>query len=952
VRRWPIRFSSALLERNAELAVIRGRVLVASEGTGGVLTIEGRSGVGKTRLLAEAGAAASAAGFDVLAARSGEGEGEFAYGVVRQLFEPLLATAAAELRADLLSGAAGLAAPLFDESRLAAALKGGTDSSFATLHGLYWLAANLALRRPTMLAIDDLHWADAPSLRWLVYLARRLEGLPLLVVVALRPPEQSRRADLLTELVTDPVTVLVRPRPLGVESVAALARQSFGAEADERFCACCHQATGGNPLLLRALLDMLAAEGVAPTAEAVPRVQEAGPEPVARGVALRLSRLPAEAAMLARAVAILGDRTELALAAALAGVDPKLAWSAAAQLARCDIFRAEARLEFIHPVVRAAVHAEIAPAERAAAHRRAAALLAEARREPEQAAAQLMLVRPAADRFVPPILRQAAARAVGRGAPEAAVAYLHRALEEPPEDDARGEILTELGKVERLVDTPAAVQHLGEAMRLTEAPSRQAELAVEYGRALWYLGDNLQAIKVFQDAIGRLGPGQHELRQLLEAEVISSAWWEAELYPAAQELLAKVGAEDASGGPVSDVLLATLAHHETRRGIDRERTLTLAHRSLASGSLEQGSAVAIFYAAFAFSLAGRTDVAVAVYDRAIAAARRRGDIFSAGGLLGFRGLLATDRGNLISAAEDLREAVEIMQLRGALTNLQYYAAFLADLRLERGEVEGAEEALALPGLGEQPPASAHFSYFLDARGKLRLETRRPLEALADFTEAGRILEAVQIHNPAVRPWRSHAALALHALGRDAEGCELAAEEVELARRWGAPRPIGVALRALGLVQGGQEGELHVAEAVEILASSSARLEHARALVDLGALLRRHKKRSKARELLREGLELAHRLGATPLTERARVELAATGARPRRMVATGLEALTPSEHRVAGMAVEGMSNKDIAQSLFVTVKTVEVHLSSVYRKLGITSRTQLARVLRASPPVPV
>jgi DNA-binding NarL/FixJ family response regulator len=142
--------------------------------------------------------------------------------------------------------------------------------------------------------------------------------------------------------------------------------------------------------------------------------------------------------------------------------------------------------------------------------------------------------------------------------------------------------------------------------------------------------------------------------------------------------------------------------------------------------------------------------------------------------------------------------------------------------------------------------------------------------------------------------------------------------------------------------------LHVAEAVEVLASSSARLEHARALVDLGALLRRRKKRSKARELLQEGLELAHRLGATPLTERARVELAATGARPRRMVATGLESLTPSEHRVAGMAVEGMSNKDIAQSLFVTVKTVEVHLSSVYRKLGITSRTQPRRRRSRSP----
>lgn len=942
----PGRAPPPLFEREAELAVIRAHVLGAREGAGGLVAIEGRAGMGKTRLLAEGRAAAVAGALEVLAARGGEREDEFAYGVVRQLFEPLLMTATDDLRAELLSGAAGLAAPLFDESRLAAALEGGADTSFATLHGLYWLAANLALRRPTLLAIDDLHWADAPSLRWLVHLARRLEGLPLLVLVALRPPEQSQRADLLTELVTDPVTVLVRPGVLGLSSVAAFARATFGAEPDHRFSSSCHEATGGNPLFIEALLDTLAAEGIPPTAEASARVHEVGPEPVARAVALRLSRLPTEATLLARAVAILGDGAEPAHAAALARLDPEVATSAATELARADIIQAHPRLDFVHPVVRAAVYAEIGPGERAAEHRRAATLLTEAGVEPERVAAHLMLVPPDGDASVLPILREAAARSVGRGAADAAVAYLRRVLEEPLGNDVRAEILAQLGMTERLVDTPAATEHLGEAMRQTEDASRHAELAVQYGRALWYSGRNREAIEVFQEAIDRLGADQHELRQLLEAEVIGSGWWEAELYPAAQRLLAKVGAEDLEGGPVSDVLLATLAHYETRRGSDRKRAVALAERSLASGAVERESAVAIFYAAFAFSLAGLTDAAAAVYDRAVAEARRRGDIFSVGGLLGFRGLLQTERGDLISAAEDLREAVEIMQLRGALMNLQYYAAFLADLRLEQGEVEAAQTALAVTGLGEELPPSAHFSFFLHARGRVRLETRRPLEALADFTEVGRIFEALEIHNPAFRAWRSHAALALHALGREDEGRELAAEELELARQWGAPRPIGVALRALGLVQGGADGESHLRQAVEVLAGSSARLEHAKALVDLGAALRHRKKRSEARERLREGLELAHRLGAKALVEGARLELTATGARPRRLVVTGLESLTPREYRVAEMAAEGMSNKDIAQSLFVTVKTVEVHLSSVYRKLGIASRTQLAAAIPA------
>ncbi len=399
-----------------------------------------------------------------------------------------------------------------------------------------------------------------------------------------------------------------------------------------------------------------------------------------------------------------------------------------------------------------------------------------------------------------------------------------------------------------------------------------------------------------------------------------------------------------AGGPLSDALLASLSFYEMRRGLDRERTVALADRSLASGSLERESTAAVHFAALALSLAGMTDAAAAVYDRAIANARRRGDIFGVGRLLGFRGLLETERGALISAAEDLREAVEIMQERGALLNLYYDASFLADLLLERGDVEEAEAALALTGLGERFPASVHASFFGDVRGKLRLETHRPVEALADFTEVGRILEALEIHNPAFRAWRSHEALALHALGRDDEGCELAAEELALARRWGAPRPIGVALCALGLLRGGREGESHLREAVEVLAGSSARLEHAKALVDLGAMLRRTNRRKEAREPLQQGLELARKCGAKPLAERAHTELVATGARPRRLVFSGLEALTPSERRVAGMAAEGMTNRDIAQALFVTPRTVEVHLSSVYRKLEINSRSQLPQAL--------
>jgi DNA-binding CsgD family transcriptional regulator len=937
------RASSPLLEREAEVAALKAVVDAVRGGDGHLVAIEGRAGIGKTRLLAEARSAA-AAGLEVLTARGSELEEDFAYGIVRQLFEPLLASGPEELRARLLAGAAGLAAPLFDERELAAAFEGTTGSSFATLHGLYWLAANLAADRPTLLAIDDLHWADAPSLRWLLYLMHRLEGVPLLVLATLRPPEQSRQGSLLTELVSDAETILLRLTALGRESVVTLAREVFAAEPDERFCSVCHDATGGNPLFLRALLATLAAEGFSPNEKALARVREVGPEPVARAVSLRLSRLPQEASALARAVAILGDGAELRHAAALAGLAPDVAIPIATALARADLLRLEPRLEFTHPIVRTVVYEEIGAAERVGVHRQAAALLAEAGAEPERAAAHLLLVPPEGNPLVPSVLREAARRAVARGAAEATVAYLRRALVEPPSESERVEILCELGVAERSVDLAAAPEHLSEAIDLIDDPALHAQLALEHGRALYFAGRDGEAIDVMRQAVDQLGGVRPDLREQLDAELVSVAWYQPEHHPFARELLAAVSDQGLAGGFGTDMLLAALAYHETRLGADRARAVALAERSLASGSLEREATFALYQAPDALVRAGHLESARAAYDRAVALARRRGDLVNVAGLLGFRGMLATEQGDLQSAEPDLREGVELSEQAGSPSN--FNAIFLADFLLERGDFEEAEAVVARLGLGEEVPASAHFIFFLDTRGKLRLAQRLPDKALSDFLASGRIAEAIELRNPAFRPWRSHAAEALQVLGRHEEAQELASEELELARRWGAPRTIGISLRALALIQDWPAGERPLREAVDVLAASPARLEHAKALVDLGAALRRSNQRSEARKLLREGLELAHRCGARPLVERANDELAATGAHRRTILLSGLDSLTASERRVAQMAADDLSNKEIAQALFVTVKTVEVHLSRVYRKLDISSRRQLARALGA------
>ncbi|HEX8133360.1 MAG TPA: AAA family ATPase, partial [Actinomycetes bacterium] len=516
-----------MLEREAEIATIEELLAGARGGTGRLLVVEGRAGMGKTRLVGVALAAAQAAGLEVLVARGGELEQEFAFGVVRQLFGPLLARASVEQRAELTGGAAELAMPLFQQSHVAAG-QDAADASFATLHGLYWLAANLALRRPALLAIDDLHWADIASLRWIAYLARRLEGLPLLLVVAARPPEQSSQAALLTEVVTDPAAVVVQPGPLGTDAVAVLARGAFAAEPDPAFAAACQTATGGNPLYLRALLDTLARERLVPSAVNAARVLQTGPEAVARAVLLRLGRLPAEAMALVRAAAVLGDGAPLQHAAVLAGLEIDAAARAASVLVRDDLLRAEDPVEFTHPVVRTAIYQQLDAGERTRAHRHAAELLVKAGAPPEQAAAHLLLTLPSGDPLARPTLRRAAERSLAQGAPQAAATYLRRALEEPSDEEERGELLSMLGHAELQTGAHGAIEHLGAAYALIDDAARRAQTALPYALGLVFVDRLDLAVDVLGQAIERLGDRQPELSELLEAVLLTLAVHEPE----------------------------------------------------------------------------------------------------------------------------------------------------------------------------------------------------------------------------------------------------------------------------------------------------------------------------------------------------------------------------------------------------------------------------------------
>jgi DNA-binding CsgD family transcriptional regulator len=940
-----------LLEREDQVAALQALIDVAGSGDGRFAVVEGTAGIGKSRLLAEARAIAGSAAMRVLAARGGELEGEFAYGIVRQLFEPLLASAVPDLRAELLSGPAALMEPLFDAPQLAASHDAPADGSFAVLHGLYWLAANVASHRPTFLVIDDLHWADTPSLRWLLYLTRRLEGVPLLVAAGTRPPEgEGHNPTLVAELIGDPEAVVIRPEPLGRGSIVVLARERHGLEPDEAFSTALETATGGNPLFVGAVLEAVAQEGISPTTEHVPRLLEIGAQGVSRAVGLRLARLPPEALALLRAASIVGDGAALRHAAALAGVEPTELGPAAAVLVRLDLLRSVDPLEFFHPVVRSAVYETLDVAERDAAHRLAAELLLQAGAPPESAAGHLLRVAPRADSFVVSRLRQAAERSLAQGAAEAAVGYLTRALDEQIDPAVRSEVLVELGFAERRTNGPAAADHLRAGLALLADRSRRGAVALELGRALWFTDRIADALAVFEQALDEIDrKGDPDLYELLVAELISSAWWDAQTYPIAEAAIGELDVDALHGGLSSEILLATMAHYEYRLGLRRDHAVELARRALAPGNLPASGSLAFFYAVMVLRGSGLPDEAISTFNHAIDQARRRGDILSLAFMLMWRGQCQTDGGDLRAAVADLREAIDLGVAHGMLISWPYSIGFLAHALLEQGEVDEAARVIDEGDFPEQLPLEQfHPVYVRLYRGRLRIETGNPERGVEELLGVGETARLVPFDNPSCVPWRRWAAEGLRLLDRNDEARALADDELALARQWGDPIAIGASLRVLGLVGGGTTGIRLLREAVEVLAGSQGRLEHARAVVDLGAALRRANQRTEARRLLREGVDLARRVGAFALAERANEEIAASGARPRKVLQTGLDALTASERRVAQLAADGMSNKEIAQTLFVTTKTVEVHLSHAYRKLEITSRAQLGKAL-ATPP---
>ena len=788
----------ALLERDAETAALADLLAGAAAGHGGAVLVEAAPGLGKSALLARTAHLAREAGLDVIRARGHELEREFGWGVARSLLERPVAALTAPDREDLLTGPAAPARAVVDPGHAA---PGAADATgFAVLHALHWVVLRVAERAPTVVLVDDAHWADEPSLRLLTYLVGRISDEPIAIVIAARAGEPGP-GGLLAPLAADPALRILSPSPLGPSAVGTLVRRG-GRDADDAFCLRCFELTGGNPLQIRELLAALADQGGRSDAGALAAATATAARSLGRSVLGRLGTMTADAQSLAFAVAVLED-APLSLAAALSAVAIDSADRARDELVGADLLRDDDPIGFTHPLLRAAVHAGLPPGERGRMHRRAALLLSEAGGQEERASAHLLQSPAGADPTVVELLRTAARSASGRGAPASAADYLDRALREPPAPDARTQVIAELGRAEAAAGRPAAAEHLRAAADATSRGPERLALLLDLGRALQHAGDMPGATTTFLRGLEEVRPGAGELAADLEAGYLAAAMHAPDRATEAHRRADVIIAEGRHETPAERALLCNAMMLGFFAGRPRHEALAVVRRLYAGGALVDGfhdDPTTLIQVVGVLSWSDEYDEAAEALRRAFAVARRDGSVFRYAMASQVRARQLVRTGPVGDAVEDARTAVDAWR-GGQQAYLHAASHCLVVALLESDRLGDAAAVLANTDEGGTRSVSAwrHMAVGLVAAHEERHE-----DALDAFLAAGRRLDALLVTNPTVIPWRSQAGLAARRLGRDAQARELIDDELALARGYGAPYAIGTAQTAGALLARGEE----------------------------------------------------------------------------------------------------------------------------------------------------
>jgi DNA-binding CsgD family transcriptional regulator/tetratricopeptide (TPR) repeat protein len=845
-----------------------------------ITCIEGRLGSGKTTLLAEMARQAKAAGCRVLTAQASLAEAEFPFGVVDQLLTGQL-----------------------DDFDLSDPVE-----MHRVLRDLSRRLRELALREPVFIGVDNIDKADEPSVRWLAFMRRRLADLPVTLVLTCGPA----RSGLVTEL-TGPVE---RIRLTGLE-LAGCARM-IGPASDE-YIKACHVATGGNPYLLRELLEA----GTPHTAEGI----EAAAAAVANSLVPRLARYGPNVVAMAKAVAFLKS-AGLEMAAAVARLDMPAATTAVRTLTDLGFLAGEP-LAITYPIARAALAQTLTTPEREAAHGCAAEYL-HGRGEP--AGEHLLASAPIRQQWAIEELREAARR---EPSPDRAARYLRRLLREPLADHgARAEVLAELGVLESHLDPEAAFESLKRARSQVTDPVDEARLTLTLAYEIAERQDRGRAVAALDEAAASIAGVDRDLGHALQLYAARLILEESCVDENLPDRFARLRAEPVMSMNNELFLAALLTFRDCMRGNDPGRAAELARA--APPSLVEGAVgdiidrAAFTHIVISLMIADELDLALRLCDEASAVTSSREVPVASAQVHSLRAHIYLRLGRLAEAESAGLAALRIFdRLRlGRQRVVTLAVTALCSTWAEMGDPGRSAELL--------------FDRVLYHRGIVRSRLGDHGGALMDLLECGKRLVRRGVLNPGGTAWRSHAAEEYLALGRPEDALRLAEQEVALARRWGRPRALGVALRVAGLAAqqdgGRQDGASLLAESVDVLGTSPARLQLARSLLSWGTVL----PQADRRPVFRRAHDLAKACGAIPIMTTAANELRAAGGRRSRRDSF---ALTDQEMCVATMAVRGQTNREIAAELYVTQRAVEQHLTKVYRKLGIAGRPELPNALR-------
>jgi DNA-binding CsgD family transcriptional regulator len=942
-----------LLERDAALQAIGQLLEAAQSGVSGALLFEGHAGMGKTRLYGAALDEARELGLRVVRACGSELERNRAFGVAGSVLRALHHVLTDEEREELMASAPDAVVALLNAAEPAASGPLGAD--LAISHGLFSVVSAISEREPVLIAIDDLHWCDSASLEFILYLLQRLNELRVALVLTRRPTAGDGVFHELHQLAAHPRVRVHGLLALGVDAIDTLVSEVLGDAAQVDLVTICAEVTAGNPFYLHELLTALAETPDAEPDSLARRARTLAPDAVTRSLRVRVGRLGPAAAQLARAVAILGDDAALRHAATLAGLEPSEASSAADALAEVEVLLAREPLRFVHPLVRHAVQSDIPASERATRHLEAARLLDRDGVEVEHVAAHLLVGRAQGDPWAVERLRRAAQVAVHRSAPRSAIPYLQRALQEPPERDLRIEVLLELGTAEATAGDPAAIEHLDQALQETRHARRRAEVALALGRALIGQGRHQRASAVYEDGLAGLDAAQDDplaasLRDELETGFLATALFVPALQSRAAARFEQLMSRAAQGPQTHGqrLVLAQAATRAVGGGVPADQVRALCDQAWDDGRLlaEEGAdGLGWTLLVASLCLSGDLERCLELTDAVIADARDRTLPLAFASASFARALPLLWQGRVTDAMGELERAHDARRY-GWQRFARAAASVQALCHIEAGELELAESILAAQAPADLLDADdleeiAHNNVL----ARLRLVQGRPEEALEAALSVQAATARAGVRALGYAPWREIAVEARLLLGSSGPALELASEALELAESSQVLHERIRARRALALCHAGARRLELLHEAVDLGSQAPPRLETIRALVELGATLRRANRRAEAREPLQRAADLAHAGGASALFDQARTELAATGARPRRdVLLRGPKALTASELRIAELAAGGQSNREIAQALFVTAKTVEYHLRNAYRKLEIETRRELPGVL--------